>query len=291
MTGYLLIAISSLAFGSMAIFARIAYASGVDPITLLFLRFAIAAIAMTAIVIAARVKLPSKRDIAALVAMGGIGYVGQSMSYFTALQYASAGLVALLLYIYPVLVTLLSAFVHHERIGRTRIIALVIATAGSLLTVDPRGGGSRAGITLALLAAVIYSLYVVFSARLTARAGALASSMFIMVAATSVYGVLAMSRGLKLPTKNSGWFAIIALALVSTVIAIVAFFAGMKLIGAASAAMISNLEPLFTIVLATMFLHEKLSALQIVGGLFIMTGAFLVARNDRGRNASQLHDV
>lgn len=91
----------------MAIFARVAFAGGVDVTALLFLRFLIAGSLMAAFMVISRRRWPSRRNVWVLALMGGVGYVGQSMCFFSALQYASAGLVALLLYLYPFLVTLL----------------------------------------------------------------------------------------------------------------------------------------------------------------------------------------
>lgn len=90
----------------MPIFARFAYTSGVSPVTLLFLRFAFAAPVMLGLVAYRRVRLPRGAALAALIGLGGVIYVAQALCYFTALTRAPASLVALILYLYPVLVAL-----------------------------------------------------------------------------------------------------------------------------------------------------------------------------------------
>ena len=108
-SGVLWIVLSAAGFGAMAIFAKLAYQDGVSLSTMLFLRFSFAGLLLAAWGMAHGMRWPRGRDLLWLLAMGGVGYVGQAYCYFSALQHASAGLVALLLYLYPAIVTLLSA--------------------------------------------------------------------------------------------------------------------------------------------------------------------------------------
>src|SRR3990167_8378370 len=103
----LLVLLSALGFGSIALFAKIAYAAGVSPSLLLALLFLLAVAMLAPIVWIKRIPLPRGRVLAGFMLMGAL-YTAQSQSYFTALMHASSGLVSLLLYIYPVLVTLLA---------------------------------------------------------------------------------------------------------------------------------------------------------------------------------------
>jgi uncharacterized membrane protein len=125
--GLLLIAISAASFGVMPILARFAYAAGADPITTLWLRFGIAAVVMTVIMLVRRMPFPRGRVLLGLVLMGAVGYAGVSLAYFTALTMASAGLVALLLYLYPALVMLLSVLFLRERLSRVKVEVLFLA--------------------------------------------------------------------------------------------------------------------------------------------------------------------
>ncbi len=120
-TGIAFIVASALAFGAMAILARVAYADGVDTATLLALRFTIAAVCLAVIARARDVTLPRGRDLAAVAALGGAGYGGQAASFFTALTLAPAGLVALLLYLHPALVAVLATLFLHERMNAVKL--------------------------------------------------------------------------------------------------------------------------------------------------------------------------
>ena len=284
--GVVLIAVSAASFGAMAVFARLAYDDGADVTAVLFLRFAIAAPLMALLMRLRGLAWPRGRLLAGLAAMGGLGYVGQSLSFFTALTKASASLVALLLYAYPAIVTVLSVLVLGERLTRPRVAALGVALAGAVLTIGPELSGEPLGVVLGASAAVIYSVYILVGSRLTPRSGALPASAVIMAAAAAVYaGVVAVQRP-AFPATAGSWAAVVAIALVSTVVAITTFFAGMARLGPTDASTLSTLEPVVTVVLAALVLDERLSAAQLVGGLLILAAVVVLARAPLDRAAA-----
>lgn len=273
--GPLLIVFSAAAFGALPIFARLAYAAGAMPTTVLLLRFAIAAIVMVFVMIARRIPFPRGRVLLGLALMGGLGYVGQSLAYFTALTLASAGLVALLLYLYPAIVTLLAALVFKDRLTLTKLGAVLLALVGTVLTIGPTGGGRTPGILLGIAAAVIYSIYILVGSRITPRAGPIPSSTTVMISAAIVYSGIVSVQGPAFPVTLLGWAAIAAIALISTVLAIVAFFAGLERIGPSRAPTVSTFEPVVSVVLAALVLGESFNALQVVGGCLILVAALI----------------
>lgn len=283
--GVACIVASALAFGAMAILARAAYASGVDTYTLLALRFTLAAALLGAIAHIRGVAMPRGRDLATLVLMGGLGYAGQAFTFFTALTLAPAGVVALLLYLYPALVALLAALFLHERLTAVRLLALTLALAGMALTVAPavsgEGSATPAGIAYAISAAVIYAVYIVVGTRVSARVSSWATAAIVCAAAAVVCTVAAALHGPHWPASGAGWLAIIAIALVSTVAAITLFFAGLARIGATRASTLSTVEPMFTVVLAAIVLHEGIAPIQMAGGALILGAVWLLARGAR----------
>ncbi|HET7776379.1 MAG TPA: DMT family transporter, partial [Azospira sp.] len=221
LVGALWIALSATGFGAMAIFAKQAYADGVRLETLLFLRFALAGGLMAIFLGLRQHTWPDRQLLPGLIAMGAIGYVGQSYCYFAALHYASAGLTALLLYLYPVLVTLLAALLGRQVLTLKKMLAVSVAFAGTLLTIGSSLAGSSLGIALGLGAALIYSVYILAGERLTARAGALPAATVIMLSAAVVYGLLAMGSGIHFPVSARGWGAVLGIVLFSTVLGMV----------------------------------------------------------------------
>ena len=279
--GMAYIALSATAFGVMPFFANMAYRSGVTPTSLLFLRFGIAALLMWVFLLYKHSPLPRGKTLLGLVLMGGLGYAGQSFSYFTALQFAPAGLVAVLLYLYPALVTGLSFAVLKQPITRIKLGALILSLLGILLVIDVQSGGQMTGILLAILAAVIYAVYIMAGAKVTQGTDIRVSSTVIITSAAVVYGVYGAWHGLSLPNSEVGWVGSIGLALIGTVVAVWAFFEGVKRIGAVDASMLSTLEPVVTVVLAWVLLGERLTALNLCGGVLILVAAVLLARDAR----------
>lgn len=270
----------------MPIFARVAYADGVDLPTLLFLRFSLAGSLMAAIMIARGARWPQGRNLRLLVAMGAVGYAGQAFCYFGALQYATAGLTALLLYLYPIIVTLLSALLARRSLSRRRLLAVLAALAGTGLAVGGSLDGSALGIFLGIGAALIYSVYILVGERVTEAEGAVASAAVVMLAGAGVYGLLLLWRGPVFPAAIGGWVAIGNIALLSTVLAIVGFFAAMRRLGAADAATFSTLEPIVSVFLAAVFLGEEIGVWQAVGGAIILCAVVVLARSGEKAEAT-----
>ncbi|BAL24377.1 DMT family transporter [Azoarcus sp. KH32C] len=278
LSGALYVAISASAFGAMAIFARFARDSGADVVTVLFLRFAIAAALLTLIMLTTRRRWPSPRNVAILAGMGGIGYVGQSFSFFSALNHASAGLVALLLYLYPFLVMLLGALFLRRPLTLGRVMAALVALGGTALTISGGVNGEPLGIVLGVGAALIYSVYILVGSRVMREESPLASATVVMIAAAVVFGGLTAAGTPSWPQDGAGWLAVVAIAVVSTVVAMVAFFAGMQRLGAADAATLSTLEPVVTLALAALFLGEPILSNQLAGGALILGAVIWLAR-------------
>lgn len=283
LSGALYVTVSAIAFGAMAIFARQAYAGGADVIAILLLRFSIAAAAMLAITVALRRRWPRRRNLAILAAMGGIGYVAQSMAFFSALNYASAGLVALLLYLYPFLVTVLGAAFLGQPLGRGRLLAVLAALVGTALTLGGGLAGQPLGIALGVSAALIYSLYILAGGRVLPYEDPLAAVTVVMGAAAVVFALIALVHPPQFPATAPAWLAVLAIALLCTVVAMLGFFIGLRRLGAADAATLSTLEPVVTIVLAAVFLGEPFELLQIAGGAIILGAVVWLTRAGRAR--------
>ena len=283
-TGILLIAVSAAFFGTLAIFGRFLYAEGVDTFTMLFMRFGVAACIMMLILLLRKESLPRGKILLQLIGMGAVGYAGQSFSYLTAIKYASAGLVALLLYLYPMFVFVLSVIVLREKVTWVKVVALIFALLGTALTVDPAGGQLN-GILLAISAALIYSVYIIVGTNVMKYVSVVQSSVVIFASAGAVYGILMTVNGAHFPTTNTGWLGIAGIVLIATVIPVVAFLAGLERIGPTNAAMLSTLEPVVTVLLAGLIFGERLATITILGGGLILVAVILLTRSDLHSNS------
>ncbi len=275
--GILLIVISAASFGTLAIFGRYVYDDGMNIYTVLLLRFGISASFMTVILLLRKEHFPRGKILGQLVGMGALGYVGQSFMYLTAINYASAGLVALLLYLYPFFVAILATIFLREKITRVKILALILALIGTALTVGPVSG-QLIGVLMAITAALIYSIYIIVGTNVMKHVTAVQSSTVIFASAGAVYGLLTLINGVQFPASSSGWLAMLGIIIISTIIPVVTFLAGLERIGPTNAAMLSTLEPVVTVLLAAWLFGEKLLPIVMLGGGIILVAVVLLTK-------------
>ncbi len=276
--GIIFILISAAAFGAMPIFANYAYKYGTEPITLLFLRFTLASGIMLVYNIFRNARFPKGRVLITSILMGGIGYAGQSFTFFTALLYAPSGTVAILLYLYPALVTGFSILFLKQKITRLEILALILALTGTVCVIGFETGGKPLGIILGVMAAFIYSTYIITGSRIMPNTDVITTSTIIMMSAGAVYTMGILIRGAQFPTQVAGWSAVGGIVVISTVIAIVTFFEGLKRIGPVHSSMFSTLEPVVTVALAWIAFSEGMTFSKFFGGAMILTAGIILAR-------------
>ncbi len=297
--GALLVLVSAASFGVMPILAKLAYQQQVNINTLLALRFSIAAVAMWLLWGwqlrrgAAQANGVGRSRLAGMVAMGALGYVGQSFSYFQAVSILTATATGLLLYTYPIIVTLLAWAIFRDPLTPRKVGALVTATTGALLVLGVGslvvGGGIISGAGLhptgvmwAAAASLIYSAYILAGTRFTVGVHPVFSSAVVISSAAVVYvGWGLLSGGLNLALSVQGWLYAAAIAVLSTVVAIVAFFAGLSLIGPSKAAIISTMEPAVTVALAALVLGERMRLDQALGGALILASVLVLQMRER----------
>jgi drug/metabolite transporter (DMT)-like permease len=278
--GVALCVLSACGFGAMAIFAKEAYAGGFHVADLLALRFLVAAILFWVIAAAVGISLPPRRVLLIGLAMGAFGYAVQAGLYFGALTRIDASLTALLLYVYPALVVVAAIALGRERASAARLGALAIATGGTALVLVGGGvGGLDAlGVVMGLGAACVYAVYILVADRVLAGVDPLALAPLIMTGAAVTTGAAALvtGDGLAYHVDGGGWAAFAGVAGVSTVIAVSAFFAGLRLVGPATASIVSTAEPVVTVGLAVAIYAESLGAGQVAGGAFVLLAVVLL---------------
>jgi drug/metabolite transporter (DMT)-like permease len=287
--GLLLCLASAACFGAMGIFGKLAYEHGATIGTLLVTRFAIASVVLWAIVAAggglSRVREVSRSDLALALGLGAVGYSAQAGAYFAALQRIDPGLLALLLYTFPAIVTVAAIRLGRERASWRAASALALTSAGLALVVAGAGAGALdpVGTALGLIAAVVYATYILTSERIAGRIGPLLLGTLVCTGATVTLTIGSLLAGdLRPDAVTAGGFGwLLAIALVSTVAAIVLFFAGLHRVGPTAASILSTFEPLVTVVLAGLAFGDVLTPLQLLGGALIMGG--VIALNFRRR--------
>jgi drug/metabolite transporter (DMT)-like permease len=286
-SGTLLALTSATAFGVMPVLTKLVYEDGADLVGVLAVRFTVAGLVLLALARLRGERLPGRRGLLALALLGGVGYVSQSLCYFSALERISAGLTALLLYAHPAMVVVLAAVLLGVRPRPVAVACVVVATVGTALTIGPVGAAEVGGVLLGLGAALAYALYIVLSSRVlvtgaAAGTGPLATSAVVMGAAGIVYDTAALATRPQLPQAATAWLALLGVALVGTVVAVGAFFAALERLGPSDTSVVSTAEPVVSVAVAAAVLGERLGPVQVAGGVLVLVAVVVLARRRSG---------
>jgi drug/metabolite transporter (DMT)-like permease len=282
-TGTLFCIGSAAAFGAMAVLGKLAYLEGATVGTLLATRFVVAAAVLWVVLVCAgrlsALRTLSRRDLAIAIALGVIGYSAQAGAAFAALDRLDASLLSLLLYTYPVMVTVSAIALGRERASRRTILALAVGSGGLVLVLAGAAGAlDPVGALLALGAAALYSVYIFVSAGVAARVEPLALSTLLCSGAALTLTLAGVAGGDLDPAGVSpvGFAWLSGIAVVSTVGAIGLFFAGLRRVGPTAASILSTLEPVVTVGLAFLIFGEALGPAQLAGGALVLTAVLAV---------------
>lgn len=280
--GLVLCLVSAACFGAMAIFGKFAYEAGVTPATLLLVRFGLAAALLGAVLLVRpdlRGSRPQPRVLGIALGLGAVGYALQASLYFSALKVLDASLLSLIFYTYPVLVTVGAVALGRDRMTPARSIALVTASLGTLLVLLGAGAVSfnPFGALLAFGTGAVYTIYILVADIVVDRLAPVLLAALVMTGAAGTMGArTALTTDVKLSFGVRGWFWLSCIAVVSTVVAMLAFFAGLKRTGPSTAAILSTFEPVVTTALAALTLGEVLSPIQLAGGALVLTSVIVL---------------
>lgn len=279
--GILLTIISTLGFSTYPILGKYVFSGGANLTTTLFIRFTLAALFFW--IIAYRLegipKLKTKLWVT-LILMGAIGYASMSGLYLTAAKFISTSLAALIFYTYPMIVAILSVISKQETFSKSKIKGLFIISMGLILVLGLNFKGiNLVGILLAIGTSITYSIYIVTSNFVLKEISPLFSAAVISSSAAVTYGLVGVSSGFTWYLSPSTWLGILGIAVFCSILAMLTFFYGVKMIGPTSASIISSLEPIMTIALAALFFQERLTHLQFLGGLLVILGGIVTIFN------------
>ena len=282
--GVLLCLASAAGFGAMGVFGKLAYAEGATVGTLLVARFAFAAAVLWLLVLyrgaAREMRTLSRRDVGISLALGGVGYCAQAGAYFAALERLDASLLSLLVYTYPVIVTVAAIALRRDRASGRVALALVLASGGLVLVLVGAAAGALdpLGTALGLGAALVYSAYILVSEGVATRVGPLVLTTLVCTAAAVTLTIAGLAGGDLDPggVSAAGYLWLSALAVVSTVGALALFFGGLRRVGPTAASILSTLEPVVTVGLAFVVFGEALGPAQLAGGALVLVAVLTV---------------
>jgi drug/metabolite transporter (DMT)-like permease len=288
MRGALLCLVSAAAFGTLGIFGRLATDAGATIASTLLVRFGVAALVFWVFLGVfggwTRLRRQPRSVVLTGLGLGAVGYSLQSGLYFAAIQRLDVSLVALLLYTYPAFVTVAALMLGRARGSLRTTVALVVASVGLVLVLLAAGAGTfdLGGALLALAASVTYTTYILISDRIIGAIDPIALAALVLTGAAASFTVTGLFTGsLDLALSGEAWLWLLLIALVSTVVAVSAFFAGLRLVGPSEAAILSTFEPVVTVGLAYAVLGERLAPAQLLGGALVLAAVVLLQLRPR----------
>jgi drug/metabolite transporter (DMT)-like permease len=290
LSGLLLAAAGAIAFSGKAIIVKLSYVYGVDAVTVIMYRMLFALPFFIAMGLwaerqaIARDNPLTRRDVIDIVGLGFVGYYLSSYLDFLGLQYITASLERLILYLNPTLVVLLGWAVYKKPIQPIRMLAMAISYSGVMLVFSHElslaGPNVALGSTLVLGSAVSYAVYLLYSGQLVQRIG----SLRLVGWATSVACVCCIAQFVVLRPLSAAvvpvevvWLGVLN-AVACTVAPVLMVMMAIERIGAALTAQTGMIGPMSTIALGVLLLDEPLNVWIGAGTLLVLGGVFIVSK-------------
>lgn len=291
LTGFVITFIGAILFSTKAIAVKVAFMhTSMNGLTLLTLRLLFS---LPFYIVAAWIAATKKntntltnRQWLYIILLGLFGYYLSSLFDFIGLQYISAGLERLILFLYPSFAVLINAWVFKQRVSRIQKIALLLTYAGIILAyigelnIYSGNGNFIFGSMLIFLCAVTYAIYIAGSGKMIPEVGASRFTAYAMLSATAgVFIHYAIQEKVQIFDLSSmHWAYGVYLAIFATVLPSFMLSYGMKQIGTNNVAIISAIGPVSTIIQAHFILDEPLFTEQLVGTALVISGILLTAR-------------
>ncbi len=287
----LLVLLSAICFSGKAVLVKLAYRYEMDSVTLLTLRmiFSLPFFLINAWIGKQRHKRGGNyeglrwRDWLNVIALGLSGYYLASLLDFMGLQYITAGLERLILFLYPTMVLLLSSFFLRKAVTRTQFGALLLTYGGVAMALLDH---TQLGVDNVLLGAVLifgsgfaYAVYMVGSTKYILRLGPMRYTSTAMIAASMAiilhHGIVYQWQLWHYPAEV--YWLVLAMAIFATVLPTLLVSEGIRVIGAGNTAIISSIGPVATIIMGYVFLGESFGGWQVPGTLLVMGGVLWIS--------------
>ena len=280
---------SALCLSWLGVTTQLAYASGATVGTVLSGRFLIAAAVLWPLVWFVRSRRPARRQVVGGLLLG-IGYSAHALLYSSSLARLDPGIVDLLIFTYPAIVTLGAVMLRRERWSGRRALALAAASAGTMLVlVGGLGRIDPLGAALAIGAAVAYSAYILLSTGQLERTDPLVLTALVTTGAAATLTVGGLARRDVSLDVDLSVLAHVALVGLVAVAGMTTFVAGIGRLGPSRASIISAVQPALTPVVGFAVFADRLGRAQMLGGALVIAGiVILEARGLRRGSRSHL---
>lgn len=281
--GYIFVIASAIIFGCMPLMAKLIYADGVNPLSLVFLRNALS---IPMLALAAKLNGQSlKMPLRALPSVSVIAMMGCCITpllLFSSYQYIDSGTATVFHFVYPAVVVLLGIVFLKNKVKTGNLVSLLICILGVCLFYTPGESFSLWGSGIALLSGVTYAVYIVLLAGFRYKEiSGFVFSFYVSVVCSAVMLIVCLCSGqMALPISFAGWGLCVLFAFAINVGAVVLFQKGTFLIGGERASILSTFEPITSVLTGVIVFHEAISLQTVVGAILVISASILIALLD-----------
>ncbi len=273
--------IAAVAYGTNPLFSLNLYAAGMDVESVLFYRFAFAALVLAAAMLLTRHSLAvSRRQLMALVP-AGVVFAMSSQTLYQSFLYMDAGVACSILFIYPILVAVIMTLFFHERASLLTYGCIALATAGIAMLYQGDGSGalSTVGLMLVVASSLCYALYIVGVDHSVLRTVPSARMTFWVLASGAAVFFALSGFGARLHPIGADPAVVanvVGVALVPTIIPILFINIAIKDVGPTYSAIIGALEPVTALVIGASVFGEHITGRIALGALMILVAVTLI---------------
>lgn len=278
--------VAAVSYGMNPLGALSLYRAGINTNSVLFYRYALAAVLLAALLLVQKTSLRiTRREFSVLGLLGllGVMFAVSSLTLFMSFHYMDAGIASTLLFVYPVMVAVIMAIFFRERISLVTVLSISLALCGIALLYRGEGGAvlNTAGVVLVMASSLSYALYIVVVNRASLNMSSVKLTFYVLlfgVAAIVLYSLCCPDQPLQLLSTPSMWGWAAMLALIPTVVSLVLMTVAVHAIGSTPTAVMGALEPLTAVVIGVTIFGELFTARLATGiGLILLAVTLIVA--------------
>ena len=272
---------AAFGFSTIAIFTTLLTSAGTPLVTAMLGRYVFASIVLVPMAGGlAAMRLPRSRALQ-LAGIGGLGQSIIAILSLSALNYIPAAMLVFLFYTFPAWVALRAAILRTEPLTGAGIFSLLLSFAGVGVRVGLPGADAvhPLGAALALVAAIVYAVFIPLIDRLRAGLSAVIATAWVAIGAIVIFTVAGLVTGqLAIPAGPLSWLWLVGLGTVSTAFAFTMFLRGLAIVGPVTTSIITTAEPFFVAILAALVLDQPIKLQTVLGGSLIAIAVLVLSR-------------
>lgn len=280
--GFLYGALAAICYGTNPLGALFLFQAGFTPGSVLFYRFAGAAILSALFLFFLRKDFRLPRENVPYVGLLGFLFAASALCLYRSFLFMDAGVASTLLFAYPIMVAVFMVIFSKEKLQGKTVLSIILAISGVVLLMRTGNGNalSLTGILLVFFSSLSYAIYIVVAARMPKPVGALKMNMYVFsvcAVCLAAYSLFAPGHSIRPVTSLHTFVWIFQLAFVPSLLSLVFMQKALRTIGSTPTAILGALEPLTAVCIGVGVFHETLSARLVAGIGLILLGVTVLA--------------